>query len=128
MLLSINGSSHYTGIRGCLPNINGGMLPPQLRKLKERGVVKRHVYTEVPGRVMYELTELDYQLRPIIEERGKWGEDNVPSPAIGQRDAGHVLQHETTVLSMWWGCAFFPKNVARSMYSNRLKLAFVRLF
>lgn len=69
----------------------------QLCKLEDSAVVKRTVHAEEPERVMYELTELCYQLRPINEELG---EDNVPSRAIGQRDAAHVLQHGTTGQSM----------------------------
>jgi len=70
----INGSLRYTEIRKCLPDITERMLTLQLRKLEDSAVVKRTVYAEVPARVMYELTELGYQLKPIIEELGKWGE------------------------------------------------------
>jgi len=80
----INGSLRYTEIRKCLPNITERMLTLQLRKLEEHRVVKRHVYAEVPARVMYELTKLGYPLRPIIEELGKWGEKLKQAPEFNK--------------------------------------------
>ncbi|WP_293888210.1 MULTISPECIES: winged helix-turn-helix transcriptional regulator [unclassified Sphingobacterium] len=80
----INGSLRYTEIRKCLPSITERMLTLQLRKLEEHRVVKRHVYAEVPARVMYELTKLGYPLRPIIEELGKWGEKLKQAPEFNK--------------------------------------------
>jgi len=45
-----------------------------LRKLEDDNIIKRTVYAEVPARVLYELTALGYELKPIIRELGKWGE------------------------------------------------------
>jgi len=50
------------------------MLTLQLRKLEDDNIIKRTVYAEVPARVLYELTALGYELKPIIRELGKWGE------------------------------------------------------
>ena len=33
----------------------------------------RTVFAEVPPRVEYELTEIGYQLKPVIVELDKWG-------------------------------------------------------
>lgn len=67
-----------------LPDITERMLTLQLRKLEDNAVVKRTVYAEVPARVMYELTELGYQLKPIIQELGKWGKKLKQAPEFNK--------------------------------------------
>jgi len=74
MSLAVNGALRYSEIKRCLPGITERMLTLQLRKLEEDNIIKRTVYAEVPARVLYELTTLGYELKPIIQELGKWGE------------------------------------------------------
>jgi len=70
----INGKHRFGELKKCLPNITERMLTLQLRKLEESKVIKRTVYAEVPPKVEYELTEIGYQLKPIIKQLGDWGE------------------------------------------------------
>ena len=70
----INSALRYSEIKKCLPGITERMLTLQLRKLEDDNIIKRTVYAEVPARVLYELTALGYELKPIIRELGKWGE------------------------------------------------------
>lgn len=72
----INGKLRFGELKKQLPNITERMLTLQLRKLEEDKVVTRTVYAEVPPRVEYELTEIGYKLKPIIEELEKWGKEH----------------------------------------------------
>lgn len=69
----LNGKLRFGELKKCLPNITERMLTLQLRKLEENKIVKRTVFAEVPPRVEYELTDVGYELKPIIKELEKWG-------------------------------------------------------
>jgi len=69
----INGKLRFGELKKCMPNITERMLTLQLRKLEENKIISRKVYAEVPPRVEYELTEIGYELKTIIEELEKWG-------------------------------------------------------
>ncbi len=56
-----------------MPNATQRMITLQLRELEADGVVKRHVYAEIPPRVEYELTEFGRSLRPVLEVMREWG-------------------------------------------------------
>ena len=49
------------------------MLTKQLRELEADKIVTRTVFSEVPPRVEYSLTELGESLIPIFLEMKKWG-------------------------------------------------------
>ncbi len=69
----VNGKLRFGELRKSLGNITERMLTLQLRRLEEDKIVKRTVYAEVPPRVEYELTEIGYKLKPVIEELDRWG-------------------------------------------------------
>ncbi|MCS3532973.1 helix-turn-helix domain-containing protein [Chryseobacterium sp. JUb7] len=69
----INGKLRFGELKKKLGNITERMLTLQLRRLEEDKILTRTVFAEVPPRVEYELSEVGYQLRPIIEELEKWG-------------------------------------------------------
>jgi DNA-binding HxlR family transcriptional regulator len=69
----LNGKLRFGELKRNLPNITERMLTLQLRKLEENKIVKRTVYAEVPPRVEYELTEIGYDLRPVILQLELWG-------------------------------------------------------
>ncbi|MFP3592888.1 winged helix-turn-helix transcriptional regulator [Chryseobacterium sp. SIMBA_038] len=72
----INGKLRFGELRKRLQNITERMLTLQLRKLEEDRIITRTVFAEVPPRVEYELTEIGYKLKPIIEELEKWGKEH----------------------------------------------------
>lgn len=68
------GKLRYGELKKLLPNITERMLSLQLRKLEDHKIISRSVYPEVPPRVEYELTDIGYELVPIIKQLEQWGE------------------------------------------------------
>lgn len=56
-----------------VPNATQRMITLQLRELEADGVIKRHVFAEVPPRVEYELTEFGRSLQPVLDVMSDWG-------------------------------------------------------
>lgn len=69
----LQGKMRFSDLKKSVPNITERMLTLQLRKLEQDAVITRTVYAEVPPRVEYELTEIGYELRPIIRQLEDWG-------------------------------------------------------
>jgi len=57
-----------------LPEISERMLVAQLRELEADKLVSRIVYPEVPPRVEYELTEMGYSMKSMLQSISDWGE------------------------------------------------------
>ncbi|SDF92500.1 DNA-binding transcriptional regulator, HxlR family [Pedobacter terrae] len=68
-----NGKMRFGELKKSIPNITERMLTLQLRKLEENHIITRTVYAEVPPKVTYELTEIGYELKPIILQMEQWG-------------------------------------------------------
>lgn len=56
-----------------LTTVTQKMLTQQLRELEEDGLVHRHIYTQIPPKVEYSLTEHGKTVIPILEMISKWG-------------------------------------------------------
>ncbi len=69
----MNGKLRFGELKKLLPNITERMLTLQLRSLEANKIVQRRVYPEVPPRVEYELTEIGYELKPVIQHLEDWG-------------------------------------------------------
>lgn len=50
------------------------VLTKQLGELEKMGVLEKKVYPVLPLKVEYSLTELGYELIPIIDQMAQWGE------------------------------------------------------
>jgi DNA-binding HxlR family transcriptional regulator len=61
------------------PRITQRMLTKQLRQLEEDGLITRKVYTQVPPKVEYSLTELGKSLMPILDQLCEWGSEHMGS-------------------------------------------------
>lgn len=69
------GTKRFGELKKSLVGISQKVLTAQLRAMEEDGLVIRTVYPEVPPRVEYELTELGYSLKPILDSMWAWGEN-----------------------------------------------------
>ncbi|HMK45651.1 MAG TPA: helix-turn-helix domain-containing protein [Methanocella sp.] len=59
------------------PRITQRMLTKQLRELEEDGLIIRKVYTQVPPKVEYSLTETGKSLLPILDQLCEWGYEHM---------------------------------------------------
>lgn len=59
------------------PRITQRMLTKQLRQLEKDGLVSRKVYTQVPPKVEYSLTEMGRSLMPILDQLCEWGAEHM---------------------------------------------------
>jgi len=53
------------------------MLTQQLKELEEHGIVHRKVYTQVPPKVEYSLTEYGKSLDSILNLMCQWGIEHI---------------------------------------------------
>lgn len=64
----------FSELQRAIPKASQKMLIQQLRDLERHGIVDRKVYTQVPPKVEYGLTELGQGLRPVYLALLDWGE------------------------------------------------------
>ena len=48
-------------------------LHQQLRELEEYGLVNRFIYTQIPPKVEYSLTDAGKSILPVLENLRQWG-------------------------------------------------------
>lgn len=63
-------------LRKALGSITEKMLTTQLRELESVNLINRKVYTEVPPKVEYSLTEFGKGITPILDKFAEWGVKN----------------------------------------------------
>ena len=63
----------FSELRKTLPHITQKMLTQQLRELEEHGLVNRFIYTQIPPKVEYSLTDAGKSILPILENLRQWG-------------------------------------------------------
>ena len=63
----------FSELRKALPKVTQKMLTQQLRELEESGLVNRFIYTQIPPKVEYSLTDTGKSLLPILATLCQWG-------------------------------------------------------
>lgn len=66
------GQTRFNEFLDSVEDINSKTLSLRLREMEHDGLIKRHVYPEIPLRVEYELTEKAKHLKPILEQMGEF--------------------------------------------------------
>ena len=51
------------------------VLTSNLRALEEKGILIRTVYAQIPPKVEYTLTNLGYNLKPVLDSMRAWAEE-----------------------------------------------------
>jgi DNA-binding HxlR family transcriptional regulator len=64
----------YSDLQRAIPGISQKMLAQQLRKLESDGVVRRTVYSQVPPKVEYSLSDWGQELCPALDAFLRWAE------------------------------------------------------
>lgn len=67
----LEGPQRFNAIEAALP-ISGRLLSERLKELEKEEIVERKVFSEVPIRVEYNLTEKGYSLEQVVREIEKW--------------------------------------------------------
>ncbi len=65
----------FSELKKALPKITQKMLTQQLRELERDGLITRYIYTQVPPKVEYSLTDNGKTLVPILKMMHQWGID-----------------------------------------------------
>jgi len=71
----MDGTKRFGELKKELGSITQKVLTSNLRMLEENGILVRHVYAQIPPRVDYTLTNLGYNLRPVIDSMVAWAEE-----------------------------------------------------
>lgn len=71
----IHKTLRFGELRTLIPQATPKMLTQQLRELEKDQMIIRTVYPVVPPKVEYQLSELGYSIRPILETMYQWGAD-----------------------------------------------------
>ncbi|MFT8350134.1 winged helix-turn-helix transcriptional regulator [Clostridium saccharoperbutylacetonicum] len=69
-----NGTLRFGELQKLLPDLTQATLTKQLRSLEDNGMVKRHVYAQVPPKVEYSLTDIGEDFKSVLDSISVWGE------------------------------------------------------
>ncbi|MGM9945976.1 MAG: winged helix-turn-helix transcriptional regulator [Lysinibacillus sp.] len=69
----LDGPQRFNAIESALP-ISGRLLSERLKELEKEGIVERKMYSEVPIRVEYSLTEKGRSLEGAVREIEQWAQ------------------------------------------------------
>ena len=69
----LDGPQRFNAIESALP-ISGRLLSERLKELEKENIVERKVYSEVPIRVEYSLTEKGLSLEGAVREIEHWAQ------------------------------------------------------
>lgn len=72
-----DGPLRHGELQRSLGDITQATLTKQLRMLEDYGLVNRYVYSEIPPRVEYSLTDLGKAFNPVLEQLRVWGEEYI---------------------------------------------------
>lgn len=73
----LDGEKRYKELNQEVKKITQRTLTIKLRELEEKQLIKREAFAEIPPRVVYSLTPIGEQLRPILNSMFDWGIDYV---------------------------------------------------
>lgn len=74
-----DGPVRFGGLKKSMPGITEKMLSHELRDFENSGIVERKIFSQIPPKVEYKLTELGQTLIPILDLMNSW-ENNKNNP------------------------------------------------
>lgn len=69
----LDGDKRFKELHEIISEITQKTLTVKLKELEEKNIIHREVYAEVPPKVVYSLTGIGKELRPVLTEMYKWG-------------------------------------------------------
>jgi DNA-binding HxlR family transcriptional regulator len=73
------GALRYGELQRRMGDITQATLTKQLRTLEDYGLISRYVYSEIPPKVEYSLTDLGTAFKPVLEQFRIWGDKYIQS-------------------------------------------------
>lgn len=93
-------TKRFGELRRTIPNVTQRMLTRQLRELEEDGLVHRKVYTQVPPKVEYSLTETGESLKSIVQQIDEWGDWYLRWHGSSETCAGEIVEEGVDLRSI----------------------------
>ncbi len=90
--LLAQGPGRYTDLRRGLPGIATNLLAERLRELEQAGIVAREDAPPPIATALFTLTPRGEQLRPVIDELGRWGIPLMADTTPEEQYRSHWLQ------------------------------------
>ncbi len=84
--LEKNRSRRFKELQRNIPDISQKMLTATLKNLEADGLVLRQVFSEIPPRVEYSLTDKGNSLLPLIDSLMSWATDNMDDIIKSRQD------------------------------------------
>ena len=75
-ILSENESTRFNSLNRAIPDISPKVLASTLKTLQEMSLIKRKMFSEIPPRVEYSLTEKGKSLIPLLYNLIEWAINN----------------------------------------------------
>ena len=69
----LTGTKRFGELKKALGTITQKVLTTNLRDMEEKGLVARKVYSQIPPRVEYTLTDIGYSLGAVLDSLASWG-------------------------------------------------------
>ena len=69
----MSGTKRFGELKKALGKITQKVLTTNLRVMEEDGLVERRVFSEIPPRVEYTLTDIGYSLANVVDAMNDWG-------------------------------------------------------
>lgn len=69
----MEGTRRFGELKKSLGGISQKVLTSNLRDMEDSGLLTREIYSEVPPRVEYTLTDTGYSLKPVLDSMFAWG-------------------------------------------------------
>lgn len=73
----LEGEKRFKELHEAIPEITQKTLTVKLKELECKKIITRTAFAEVPPRVVYRLSTIGEQLRPVLTEMYQWGIDYV---------------------------------------------------
>lgn len=69
----LGGTKRFGELKKSLGTITQKVLTTNLRDMEESGLVARKVFSQIPPRVEYTLTDIGYSLAAVLDSMADWG-------------------------------------------------------